>query len=717
MENSMEAKRIIQGGAVKLSVNGEIIQPVGYMTYNVNADRVKRMSEIDNRIVFYTICASDRGINSLAGIPPLGPHYFVGPGEYDFSEVDRVLAMIAPDGKGPYIMPRVYIAAPIWWEKLYPEECARNYCGVLSGECFGSVRWREDMWEALRALVDHINDSPWRELVIGYHICAGATEEWTPHDSGRILKTTDMDDYSECNRRCFKTWLRARYGDDVGRLNSAWKSKYVSFDEVTIPTPVQRSFTFGGVLRDPERERSVTDFDRFCCDQMADAICFFNRRLKDYSCNRLLTGAFYGYIQMHKNAMRGHFALKRVLDCPDVDFICTTNSRGSVCTYSTAIDSIALRDKLYVYEGDIRTALTKIPSDAMPAIDSGNSYYRRGIWKGPDHKNAVVDLKRTAAAVAIQRCGLWWFDMFGGAFDHPDYEDIIVSHQRLMEEQGDGHIKTEVAFIIDENAIDQFGLDAADVINMIGPYQAGEISVAGAPYHVYLADDLCRDDFPVDDYKCYIFGCFCRPSDELKSAISKKLKRGGKMLIWTSFSGVETEELTDFRVAYDNSFAGIQGEYLQSRFPMMSGPFSYNMTGKTALYPRMPMPAPRFCDGEEEGAYTLANVQESGEPCMLLKQMEDHTSVYSILPNVPGTVLHVLFGMAGVHTFSVTGDPIMAGGRYVSIRSVRAGEKRIYLPSGATRITDVESGEELTVKFGYVDFEMGECDIRVFAID
>ena len=288
----MDAKLICTEGAVKFSINGEIVEPLGFMTYNVDSGHFARMNEIGNRIVFYTICASDRGFNSLAGIPPLAPHYFIAPEKYDFTEVDRVLSLIAPDGNGPYIMPRVYLAAPLWWEKLYPEECSKNQLENLTGECFGSVRWREDMWGALRALVDHINDSPWRERVIGYHVCAGSTEEWTPHDCGRMIKRTDMVDYSECNRRLFVNWLSGQY-KKIENLNEAWGCSYSSFDDVAIPLPMRRIFSIDGVLRDPAREKSVMDFDRFNSEQMADAICYFNRKLKEYSNNGLLTGAFY----------------------------------------------------------------------------------------------------------------------------------------------------------------------------------------------------------------------------------------------------------------------------------------------------------------------------------------------------------------------------------------------------------------------------------------
>ena len=324
----MNAKRIQQEGRIKLSVNGEIIEPLGFMTYHVDGGQFQRMAEIGNRIMFYTICASDWEINTLAAIRPFGPHYFIAPDTYDFSEVDRVMEMIAPNGEGPYIMPRVYLSAPHWWTEKYPEECARSFQGDCLGQCFGSVRWKEDMWQGLKALVDHVNASPWRERVIGYHVCAGSTEEWTPQGSGRMGADDDMD-YSEVNRRLFVAWLEKKYGD-VNVLNRAWGEDYEDFDQVTFPTPVQRNFTLRGVLREESREQSVMDVERFSCEQMADAICYFNRRLKEYSQDTLLTGTFYGYINCHTNADRCHFALRRVLESPYIDFVCTTNSQSRI---------------------------------------------------------------------------------------------------------------------------------------------------------------------------------------------------------------------------------------------------------------------------------------------------------------------------------------------------------------------------------------------------
>ncbi len=115
----------------------------------------------------------------------------------------------------------------------------------------------------------------------------------------------------------------------------------------------------------------------------------------------------------------------------------------------------------------------------MPHIDSGNSYYRGGVWLGPDHKTAVADLKRTSLRVATSRTGLWWFDMFGGAFAHPDFEEVMKLHQKLVSEQKGGPIKIEVAFITDENAVAKFGLDAATLRNYSGRKQMDELGLSG----------------------------------------------------------------------------------------------------------------------------------------------------------------------------------------------------------------------------------------------
>ena len=74
------------------------------------------------------IYAGDRGINQNSGIRPFRPGFWKGPGEYDFSAVDEDFRLILGDSKPGenYLIPRLMIEPPSWWDKANPGELARD---------------------------------------------------------------------------------------------------------------------------------------------------------------------------------------------------------------------------------------------------------------------------------------------------------------------------------------------------------------------------------------------------------------------------------------------------------------------------------------------------------------------------------------------------------------------------------------------------------------
>ena len=50
-----EVKLIKQNGMMKIMVGDELLEPAGYMTYNVDGDQFGAMEEMGNRIVFFPI--------------------------------------------------------------------------------------------------------------------------------------------------------------------------------------------------------------------------------------------------------------------------------------------------------------------------------------------------------------------------------------------------------------------------------------------------------------------------------------------------------------------------------------------------------------------------------------------------------------------------------------------------------------------------------------
>ena len=699
----MNAKLVNDNGIVKISVNGEILDAVGYMTYNPDGGQFPKFAAIGNRIMFFGAYATDQGLNTLAGSRQFSPHFYIAADTFDFTEIDRILERIAPGGVGPYIIPRVYFSAPSWWERENPEECARIQTGESARECYASDKWREDMWKAVKALIDHVNASPWRELVIGYHVAAGSTEEWGPHGH-RI--TGDYFDYSVPCCRKFRQWLTEKYGT-IEELNAAWAKEYRSFDEIRIPEPAQQRFAMNGTLRATPQEQNVIDHGVFCGWLLADTIEWFCTKIKRYTNNSVLTGSFYAYILYVTDATGGNFALSQLLKSPNIDYICTTG-------FHCPVESVRLADKLFITEADERTYLTQAPGVTMPQIMPNNSYYIGGVWGGPDLNNTIANMRKRSAEVLTRHTGIWWFDMWGGWFDDQALLNIIVEHGKLQQEQTVAPILPEIALIADEEGVSQMDFHAPNL--KFSLYEINkQLRKCGAPYAVYTAKDLCKPNFPVEQYKLYIIAGGCHISDDVAKAINKKLKGGGRTLLWTHFSGWDDADLTGFYLEYDKDSTAVQTEFDKGMFPTYKCAFKFQKQTEPLLWPAKPVSCPRFTDTED--AYVVAKTAETGEPALLWKQYEDYASVYSIVPGLPHQVLRELACLARVHIYSQTGDQIFAGGKYVGIYSEFAGEKRIQFPFPVKAVFDTITGEKLDLNEIFTDFTMEEHETRIFRFE
>ena len=695
----MNAKLVKDNGIVKISVNDQILDAVGYMTYNPDGGQFPKFEAIGNRIVFFGAYATDQGLNTLAGSRQFSPHFYIAEDTFDFAEIDRILELIAPGGVGPYIIPRVYFSAPSWWERNNPDECAKLQTGESARECYASEKWRQDMWKAVKVLIDHINNSVWAELVIGYHVAAGSTEEWGPHGH-RI--TGDYSDYSEPCCRKFSQWLYQKYGS-IEALNAAWDKKYSSFEDICIPTPAQQRFSMNGCLRVTPREQNVIDHGRFCSHLVADTIAWFCQKIKEYTGGSVLTGSFYAYILYVTDSTGGNFGLSQLLECPDIDYICTTG-------FHCPVESVQLAGKLFITEADIRTNLTKEPGATMPQIMPNNSYYKGGAWGGPDFQNSVANMRKRSMEVLTRHTGIWWFDMWGGWYEDPAFMDIIVEHARLQAGQTAGPILPQIALVAEEDGINQFEFHAPNLKTSL--YEiVNQLRKCGAPHAVYTAKDLCKPEFPVEQFKLYIIAGGCHISDDVAKAIKEKLKGGGRTILWTHFSGWDDEELTGFRLAYDKDSLAIQAGFDKGIFPTYKCAFKFRKDAEAPVWPGKPVGCPRFAD--TEGAYVVAKTTETGEPALLWKQYEDYASVYSIVPGLPYQVLRELAALSGVHIFSQTGDQLFAGGRFVGIYSEFAGEKRIQFPFPVKAVYDAITGEKMDLNEIFTDFTMEEHETKI----
>jgi len=706
----MVAKFAYIGGQPKFIIDGTPVDPVAYMTYVPDAQREAEMRDAGMKLFSFTVMTGDMPINEQVNSAPFYKNIWVGRGKYDFTDVDRFLEMAAPGGEGAYIFPRVYLDAPRWWYDENPGECCRDYAGRQLEQSFASDKWREDMREVFRALIDHIHSSPWRDCVIGYHVAFGGTEECVYQfpDYG------DEVDFSPACEEKFRQWLREKY-KTPDRLREAWKATRFAgienFDAAQLPTPYERRYSMNGPIRDLAREAHTVDFFCFNSWLIADTIRYFCRFVKEYTHNTRITGAFYGYLYMLFNTAKGHNDNYDLLNCPYIDFV---SNAGGGFGLGAPIESYRLHNKFWFAEGDIRTSLSNSLADAMPQVlPPNNSYYERPVWKPLSSMDAsVTALRRAMARVLTQHSGIWFFDMWGGWFRCPEMMREISSLSSLMASQTEGPLETQAAFIIDEEGELMYGGVRTHELRCLTSAQRTELYKMGTTVHTYIADDLADPAFDPDRYKVYyILGCV-NPSERVRRGI-ERLKSGGRTLVWVYFSDVLHTGITDFEVPYDQNAPLVQAEV-----PMRVE----DQINVKVSFPDMPLSCPRFSEKDKEGAYVIGYLKEDDrltrEPAVLMKQFPHYRSVMSLLPCLPAKLLRELALFSGANIYCQTDDFTFQGGTYAALSANSEGEKRLSFPVQPKRITDVSTGEEyVTTGIRFFDFIMKSGETKIFKLE
>lgn len=670
-------------------IDGEELYPIAYMSYapiKKNFDAAKAQGV---KLFMFPIYAGDEGINMESGLRPLAKHFFLGYGKYDFSQVDAVLTDLAPTGdEDVYVIPRVCLEPPIWWQRENPDEVARDWRGEEQRECFTSKKWLEDMTVALKALIDHINASKWKNRVIGYHIAAGGTEEW----AYQSRYNPQFYDYSEVNRRAYIEALTEKYGT-VDALNSAHGTSYSSISDIRFPDPVERRYAKNGWLRDPESERAVLDYFDFHNESVANAICYFCREVKEYTHGERLTGVFYGYVYNMPQNYKGLHALGRVLESPYVDFLSTTNG-DRAWHFSSAVESAFLHGKAWISEGDIRTHKTTGMNINLPHAMPDNDYYSSRVWRGPaTAEEGAWQMSRALARILTTPCGIWWFDMFGGWFDDENLLEIINVSTREAKAEPQ-LFNSEVALVVDERGHKFSPLDTKEIPRAHLELLAN-VDCAGFPYDNYLLSDIKNENFPADKYKLIIFLSAVKPSEEELDAIERKLKKDGKTLLFLGNSGVLSEELTGFSLNIPER-------------PVVKKAIFGELT-----YPNNPCPSASF---KSEDGYVISRF-EDGEGAVIWKRNDSYNSVVSLPLAIPASLFSHIALMSGVHLYNRTGDIAYAGGRYTALRASDEGYRRICLPYADCTATDVFTNEPVTVNDRFIDMKMKKNEVRVLRID
>lgn len=421
--------RVIDGNPT-LTADGRPIPPMAYITYRPEENRYGDFARAGVRLYSVNLNVSEMPINERAPVLVFQKGIFEGE-EPDFSIVDQNFDQILAACPEAYMFPRVNVNLPRAWEEAHPEELCDRGFGERCRFSFASDLWAQTVEAYLTALVTYIEQSPYKDRVIGYQLAAGNTEEWL-----------SIDPQSGFGARA--------------------KEKFAAY------------------CRERGCAPEAAAYYRFMSETVVTRITGLAAAVKRLTGRQKLVGCFYGYT-LFVGRRECHHALARLLACEDVDFLCsppayTELRRPGIDLYAMVpTESVCLHGKVYFSENDIRTHLSR------PVHEHPN--YTSPIWYGPDAPASAEQMKLAFCRAMLKGYGMWWFDMWGGWYGDEAYMSLI----RRMEELCRGGMDTPdtpLAVYVDEEAvIREEGAPAC-----IQP-ALRSLGLCGVPYDVYLTAD------------------------------------------------------------------------------------------------------------------------------------------------------------------------------------------------------------------------------------
>lgn len=548
-----QAKIVYKAGGAFFDIGGKLYRPV---LYNCNfrwndtpnfREKIENFAQADIKLLAMGI-VMDR--------------FWVGPGKYDYDELDRCLASamcVAPNAR--FLFGLGFWRGIPWWNELHPQELIQyariddefpqdDNIGNYAAPSYASELWLNETAETVRKLIEHVEHSPYGKHIFAYRIDVGVYCEW--HYYGMAGA---MPDISAPMVKFFRSYLRETYGGDVAQLRKAWNQPEVTFETATPPPAEQRLRYLDGTLRDPIDNAWDIDFLHCIQRSLLNALVAMDYTAKEACGGRALIGNYCGYFfGMGYTAEGWHLVNDAFIRSPYVDF------QVSPCCYSAFFRKIGasmlarslagsyrLHNKLCIFEGDGRTCL---------AAEDGNK-----------HSNTIQEsiamLSRDMAQAISQGSAYWNYDFGRDWYNAPEILQYFHKIAPVFDAVNDFHSSAEIAIVADwesgyYHAVQKAygGPGAYMAIN----YLAQELKRAGFQFDAYSFADL--DNPVLQNYKLYIFPQLFYMTEE-KQARLEALKKSGKAFLFMGLPGWLSPHGQDVESLFKTS--GIRGEVLHEQ--------------------------------------------------------------------------------------------------------------------------------------------------------
>lgn len=591
---------------------------------------------------------------------------------------------------------RLHVNAPPWWTRTHPEECVGYSDGPVDAEepaglarllerdldrcrraSLASRPWRRDAGRNVTELLRELAETPEGDALGGIQVAGGVFGEWSYF--GFIDHEPDT---GPAMRDAFRRRLAATYPDDDA-LRSAWGDPRATRSTAEVPGLKERSRTLGGVFRDPQRERRAIDYAACHHDEVVDAILHFCRIVKESWPRPLLVGVFYGYLfsQFGRQATGGHLRPDRILDSPDVDFLCGpptyqpySRELGGTGMSRGLVESCALHGKLWFDEMDQPTHFGH-PTDRSFSCSRAD---------------AAAVLRRNSLAPLLRGAGLWYYD-FGPRFSAGWWDDPILIGEigrikRLADERGASRHEpvADVLLVCDADVFRFLGTTYA--VDPVSEPSLDECAAAllhtGVALDMVYLSDLQR--IALDRYRCIVFANTWLLDASDRRWIREEAAAAGRHLVWSYAPGyTDGERLSP---DYIGETTGIRVRTIELAAPLRVA-VHVPGAGEEALgigFPVRPLFAVDDCAAEPLGWYEGTGIVAAARRCST-----GASDWYFALPPYRPGLLRAICRAAGAHVYTDDGDVLYAGRGMLCLHTHRGGPRTVRLKGGPSIVVDL----------------------------
>ncbi len=572
----------------------------------------------------------------------------------DFGELNERVAMGLQANPAAYITLRVSLALPPFWIQEHPEGRAIVNGGPWeetgsTALSITSEAWREQEAACLRKLIEHCKAQPWAKRVVSIILGGEVTEEWFQWG----CNDGQFADYSAANAEAYAAWRREK-----GLAPSP------------IPLPEERKRPGYDLYPPDDAGRNSAAYAQFLSDSTADTIGYFARVVKEATEARCLTGAFYGYVVQlagePRQHLSGHFALRRLLDNPDIDCLLGIplhnfrRLRDGYDLYTSATESIFLHGKGYVNENDLF------------------SWLHNGPWHtayNPDNPRAgaLRMHQRVLADDMVHGASRQWFSLLASWHHDGELQQEFAREIALngTASRLDRASRDEVAFVIDDSSFAWMPPEStlprvthADLLYALGR--------TGAPVGVWLLSDL--DRLP-ERIRVVVIADATAAAPQDLAKLNAFIERGGRCILIIGPAGLVNPATQEWNCSATRQLTGLP---VAVEDAAASGAATLSASGTAvsniaSLRPRAYMEGPgwlRYSDGKTAG----------GERPLA----HGGRLIWSGVPPLDSALLRTWIEGAGVHCYAPTGCFVHASKQLVAVTASFAGDIPIRWPGRET---------------------------------